>query len=1419
MSTLVKLKRSAVRGKVPTTVQLELGELALNTVDGNIYFKTEDSSSVQAIHTLRELTAGVGLNINDSNEIDLVNTGVTSGSYGSASEVPVLSINDQGQVTSASSVTVAGVTSLVFDSSNGELTINTADGDSHSAVLTLDPYTTANLVEGSNLYYTTARADSDFDVRLATKTTNNLTEGTNLYYTQTRFNNAFLAKTTDSLSEGPLNLYYTTARADSDFDIRLATKSTTDLSEGVNLYYTTARHDSDFSVILALTSTDSVTEGSTNLYYTTARADSDFDVRLATKSTTDVAEGTNLYHTPARVNTLFDTRLGTKTTTDLAEGNNLYYTTARHDSDFSVILALTSTDSVSEGTTNLYHTPARVNSLFDTRLGTKTTTNLAEGTNLYYTTARADSDARSALLAIDAGGDGSFTYDSATGAFTFTGPSASETRAHFSGGTGVTITNGSIAIDQSVATDADVQFGKVTVDSAQVDCLHLTKLAGAPNSLRGLLYYDSDPQSGLSFIPTTNELVEDVTINIGQETVIYVHNLTGEQINNGDAVYISGTAHGAHPQVSKAKADAASTARPIGVATMDIPNGNHGYVTKVGLVRGLNTAGLTEGATAYLSADSAGKWGTNEVTIEAGFPTHLGTVIAVDSSEGSLLVNVEAEHFEYLKIQDNVIVGDSVEAHMLHTNYVDLKGLKPAHNEGRIFYDSAFGALAVYNDEADITLQVGQEDYIRVYNSTDSDIPNGTPVYLVGENNGVPTIAPAQADTEGLHEAVGFATHDIETLSTGYVTVRGLIADVDTSHLTAGSRVHLGVSGGTQTAAPTYPYFATDMGICLISDSSAGCIYVNVIEHSFETIRVTDDARFDANVTIGGNLTVLGSQSQVSVANLATENTFIYTNSGDTIGDTNTQADSDNTGLDDLTLTGHYEGTTSSKTFYVEIDGTGGTDTFKWWTNGDSASPEATGVSIDTNGNTLADNIKATFNAATGHTVGDRWFGTASPVNVDIGLASNRNTGTSGVGYTHLGIFFDVTDEKWKLFDAYDPEPEGAINTADSSYSTATLVANIEGNLTGNVTGNASTASQLLTSNNIRLVGDITGVVAFDGSDSASLTTAIAANSIVNADINATAGIVDTKLATISTAGKVQNSATTATANNTASTIVARDGSGNFTAGTITATLTGTADNATELDNQGPSYYLDHTNFTNAPSAFTKFKIGTLDTFEPDSANDILELATGPGIVFSVDSANDKLIIDTKSTTPLVTDLYSAGSGQTAFTMSKAPTSENEMMVFVEGVYQNKNSYSIAGSTLTLSDSVATGSEVVVHQVGSNLVSGDVTFGQAVSGTRMFSFTSASQQTVCTFDATTYRSLNLQVQVTDHVDSSHEMSQVHLIHDGTTATTTEFGTIYTGDSDLGDFDASISGSDLDILFTPNNGNNKTIKLHFNAIKV
>ena len=95
-------------------------------------------------------------------------------------------------------------------------------------------------------------------------------------------------------------------------------------------------------------------------------------------------------------------------------------------------------------------------------LSTFDTADLAEGAgSLYFT----DTRARDAVSANDAGGDGSFSYNSSNGQFTYTGPSASEVRAHSSAGTGVTYAGGVISIGQAVATSDNVTFASGSFSS------------------------------------------------------------------------------------------------------------------------------------------------------------------------------------------------------------------------------------------------------------------------------------------------------------------------------------------------------------------------------------------------------------------------------------------------------------------------------------------------------------------------------------------------------------------------------------------------------------------------------------------------------------------------------------------------------------------------------------------------------------------------------------------------------------------------------------------------------------------------------------------------------------------------------------------------------------------------------------------
>jgi len=337
----------------------------------------------------------------------------------------------------------AGDISAVYDDENGTITISTVAG---TQGYDLSSNTTDNLTEGgTNLYYTGERVDD--------RVNDLLVGGTNisLFYdddNDTLTINAdstggfdLSQNTTDDLPEGS-NLYYTVGRFSSAF----SQKSTTDLAEGTNLYYTEDRVNAN----IASKSTDSLVEG-TNLYYTEARVDANF----ATKTTGDLTEGANLYFTNERV----DDRVNDL----LVAGDNITLTyddvagtltiTAVED-----ILANNTTTDLAEGT-NLYYTEARV----DANFATKTTDNLTEGANLYYTTARA----RGAISVSDQGGDGSLAYNDTTGVITFIGPSASEVRSHLSasGDLAYDAATGEFSVTTYKSADFDADFGSKTTDN------------------------------------------------------------------------------------------------------------------------------------------------------------------------------------------------------------------------------------------------------------------------------------------------------------------------------------------------------------------------------------------------------------------------------------------------------------------------------------------------------------------------------------------------------------------------------------------------------------------------------------------------------------------------------------------------------------------------------------------------------------------------------------------------------------------------------------------------------------------------------------------------------------------------------------------------------------------------------------------
>lgn len=122
----------------------------------------------------------------------------------------------------------------------------------------------------------------------------------------------------------------------------------------------------------------------------------------------------------------------------------------------------------------------------------------------------------------------------------------------------------------------------------------------------------------------------NVTLQVGQENVLYVKNDDTVPLTDGMVVYISG-ANGANLLVKRALANSDLTsAATIGVVTEPLALNGQGFITVFGTVRGLNTNAFTEGDVLYLSPTTPGA----VTNVKPVAPQHLVTIGYVEKKSG-----------------------------------------------------------------------------------------------------------------------------------------------------------------------------------------------------------------------------------------------------------------------------------------------------------------------------------------------------------------------------------------------------------------------------------------------------------------------------------------------------------------------------------------------------------------------------------------------------------------------------------------------------------------------------------------------------------------------------------------------------------------------------------------------------------------
>ena len=107
-------------------------------------------------------------------------------------------------------------------------------------------------------------------------------------------------------------------------------------------------------------------------------------------------------------------------------------------------------------------------------------------------------------------------------------------------------------------------------------------------------------------------------------------------------------------------------------------------------------------------------------------------------------------------------------------------------------------------------------------------------------------------------------------------------------------------------------------------------------------------------------------------------------------------------------------------------------------------------------------------------------------------------------------------------------------------------------------------------------------------------------------------------------------------------------------------------------------------------------------------------------------------------TSTLSVNTFTANGSTTAFTLSQAPASEDNILVFVEGVFMNANDFTLSGTTLTLDAAPPNGRKITVYHV---------TAAVAGTGLTQDSFTGNGSTTAYTLSVAPVSENNTQVYI------------------------------------------------------------------------
>ena len=356
--------------------------------------------------------------------------------------------------------------------------------------------------------------------------------------------------------------------------------------------------------------------------------------------------------------------------------------------------------------------------------------------------------------------------------------------------------------------------------------------------------------------------------------------------------------------------------------------------------------------------------------------------------------------------------------------------------------------------------------------------------------------------------------------------------------------------------------------------------------------------------------------------------------------------------------------------------------------------------------------------------------GSTNGVQISQGAIAIKNGGTQ----SYIDFYCESSNAHYARLQAPAHANFGGNITLTLPATTGTLALT-----SGDITGNAATATALATARTIQ-------GVSFDGTANVDLTESIqdVVGAMVsgNTESNITVTYDDSD-------GTLDFSVTGGGSVSEAFKTISVSGQSDVVADAAADTLTLVAgSNMTITTNSsGDTITFASSGSGGSQNLFSTIAVSGQSNVVADSTTDTLTLAAGNNVTITTDASTDTITINATSSggggggssTQFAKNTFTGDDSTTDFTLTQSMTSEDGLIVFIDGVYQADNVYSVSGQTLSFATAPLASRVIEVFQLEGGIVGSapvvDTMTGDGSDTTLTLSITPISEnQTFVTFD-------------------------------------------------------------------------------------